>query len=229
MSIRTDIHELSPGAVIEVFVLDLARFNAPTVYFHAGTNELGGDVVWQGITYTRFPIAATGFEWKAQGTLPRPHLTASNVTGIISAMCRLYGDMVGAPVTRKRTLTRYLDAANFAEGNPSADPNEHFPDDLFFINQKASESADIVDFELAVAFDVEGVLLPRRQVITNSCPWKYRGDGCGYAGGPVADISDNPTSDPAQDQCGKRLKSCRYRYPAGTMPYGGFPGAGQYR
>jgi lambda family phage minor tail protein L len=91
------------------------------------------------------------------------------------------------------------------------------------------ESSDIVEFELATPLDVEGVRLPRRQVICNARSWRYRGDGCGYAGPPVADINDNPTSDPNADACGKRLKSCKLRFGNGWMPFGGFPGAGQYR
>jgi lambda family phage minor tail protein L len=125
-------------------------------------------------------------------------------------------------------LIRYLDAVNFPDGNPQANPDEYFPDDVYYVNQKVRETLSVAEFELAVVFDVEGVLLPRRQVIANSCPWRYRGDGCGYAGPPVADINDQPTSDPALDQCGKRLKSCKMRFP-GYMPFGGFPGAGQYR
>ena len=30
-------------------------------------------------------------------------------------------------------------------------------------------------------------LLPRRQIAANLCMWRYRGEGCGYAGGAVAD------------------------------------------
>jgi lambda family phage minor tail protein L len=229
MTLKGDIQTLSPGAVIECFQLDLTRYGAPVVCFHAGTNELQTDVVWQGVTYQRFPVQASGFEYKGQGTLPRPKFLVSNVTGTISALCKAYGDMVGAKVTRKRTLLQYLDAVNFANGNPTADANEYFADDIFFINQKTTETKTVVEFELAVAFDVEGVQLPRRQVITNSCPWRYRGDGCGYAGGPCADVNDNPTNDPNKDVCGKRLASCKLRFPNLALPFGGFPGAGQYR
>jgi len=222
---------LNPGAEIELYVLDLSRFGAQTVYMHAGTNALDGDVVWQGITYQRYPVAATGFEMKGQGPLPRPKLAVSNVTGIISALCRLYGDLVGAKVIRRRTLMRYLDAVNFPGGvNPDADPNAYFPDDLFFVNQKTHEDPTTIEFELAVAFDVQGVQLPRRQIIRNSCPWRYRGDGCGYAGPPVADANDNPTTDASKDVCGKRLKSCKLRFgDAGWLPFGAFPGASAYR
>jgi lambda family phage minor tail protein L len=228
MTIKGDIQGLTLDAVIELFVLDLTRYGQQIVRFHAGTNRLRSDVIWQGQTYVRYPVHATGFELKSEGTLPRPHIAVANVTGIISAMCRQYSDLVGVPVSRKRTLARYLDAANYPNGNPLANPDAAFPDDVFYVNQKVRESLDVVEFELATAFDVEGVQLPRRQVITNSCPWRYRGDGCGYAGGPVADANDNPTADPALDACGKRLKSCGMRF-ATWMPFGGFPGAGQNR
>jgi lambda family phage minor tail protein L len=229
MSVRGDIQGLSPSAVIELFVVDLTRYVSQVLHFHAGTNKLAGDVIWQGVTYVRYPVTATGFEWKGQGTLPRPHLAVSNTTGIISALCHQYSDLVGCQVTRKRTLMRYLDAANFPNGNPFANPDDGFIDDIFAVNQKVRESADVVEFELAAPFDVEGVQLPRRQVIQNACPWRYRGDGCGYAGPPVADINDTPTNDPNSDACGKRLKSCRLRFGNGWMPFGGFPGAGTYR
>ncbi|MDR5790275.1 phage minor tail protein L [Caballeronia sp. LP003] len=229
MSVKGDLQGLHPSAVIELFIVDLTRYTNQVLHFHAGTNKLGGDVIWQGVTYVRYPVRATGFEWKGQGTLPRPHFAVANVTGIVSAMCHLYSDLVGCPVTRKRTLARYLDAANYPDGNPFANPDEAFSDDIFAINQKTRESVDIVEFELATPLDVEGVLLPRRQVVANACPWRYRGDGCGYAGPPVADINDNPTSDPSADVCGKRLKSCKMRFGSGWLPFGGFPGAGQYR
>ena len=230
MPIKGDIQGLTLDTVIMLFEVDMTRFNQPVLRFHAGTNRVKSDVVWRGNTYTRYPVNATGFEFKASGTLPRPHLAVANITGVISAMCREYSDLVGVPVTRKRTLARYLDAVNYPNGNPLANPDEAFPDDVFFVNQKVRESADVVEFELAVAFDVQGVQLPRRQVITNSCPFRYRGDGCGYAGPPVANANDQPTSDPAQDVCGKRLASCRLRYPQPQwMPFGGFPGVSQYR
>jgi lambda family phage minor tail protein L len=229
MSVKGDIQGLHPSAVIELYVVDLTRYTNQVLHFHAGTNKLGGDVIWQGVTYVRYPVRATGFEKKSQGTLPRPRFAVANVTGIVSAMCHQYSDLVGCPVTRKRTLARYLDAANFPNGNPFANPDDHFDDDIFAVNQKMRESLDIVEFELAAPLDVEGVMTPRRQVICNACPWRYRGDGCGYAGPPVADINDNPTSDPNADACGKRLKSCKLRFGSGWLPFGGFPGAGQYR
>lgn len=232
MSIASDIQKLEPGALVELFVVDLNTIGvAETYYFHAGVNGLGNDVVWQGKTYTRFPIEAEGFAWTGSGKLPRPTLRVANITGLMDALARVNGDLVGAKLTRQRTFVKYLDAANFAGGvNPTADPNVHFDDEIWFIDRKASVNSVFVEWELAAAFDLAGVMLPRRQVIQNVCTWRYRSAECGYAGGPVADVNDAATGDPAKDQCGKRLASCRLRF--GTyaeLPFGGFPGAGLVR
>jgi lambda family phage minor tail protein L len=46
----------------------------------------------------------------------------------------------------------------------------------------------------------------------------------------VADILDNPTSDPLLDLCGKRLVSCQMRiWPDEVLNYGGFPAAALVR
>jgi lambda family phage minor tail protein L len=73
-------------------------------------------------------------------------------------------------------------------------------------------------------------MLPRRQVVQNVCAWRYRSAECGYTGGAVADINDQPTTDPARDQCGKRLASCKLRFGQyAELPFGGFPAAGLIR
>lgn len=116
MGIKEDIQNLDPGARVEFYELDLTqitRNSADKFYFHSGTNGLGGDVVWQGKTYVRFPIQATGFEASTKGVLPRPSLAVSNVTNMITALAKAYDDLIGAKVTRRRTLARYLDAVNF--------------------------------------------------------------------------------------------------------------------
>lgn len=227
MTVSADLLATQPTAMVELFVLDLSAYGQPALRFHAGTNELGADVVWQGNTYQRFPIQASEFAITGQGTLPRPKIAVANVTGLISALCKQYNDLVGCTFTRKRTLLRYLDAANFSAGNPNADPAEELPDQVFRVNQKMSETREQVVFELAVAFDAQGVKLPRRQFIQNACPWRYRGDGCGYTGTAYFDSNDAAVGAAAQDVCGKRLSSCEAR--SNQRNYGGFPGVGVYR
>jgi phage-related protein len=410
MSIRSDIQLLATTAVVELFELDLTNLGDIVYRFHAGVNGLGNDIVWQGNTYSRFPIEAEGFEKTSTGVLPRPKLKAANITGIISAMAFNFQDLVGGKIIRKRTFAKYLDSVNFPapanlllysdqfnnaswtkqgtsvvpnsiinhtgslsaskisetavssqhyvsrtraiipdkdytlsvyfkagtriygwlrgqrrdssilhsatfnlstgtvvhqvgcipgieplgngwyrawitynshsgsldypevhigtsatasapstylgdtskyiscfgaqleEGtkptsytsnnssiinNIHADPNVYFPDDIWFIDRKSAENPIFVEFELAAAFDVLGVKLPRRQCIQNTCTWKYRGPECGYTGGAIATKNDLPTNVLADDVCGKRLSSCKIRFGNNSqLPYGGFPGVG---
>lgn len=226
-TVKIDVQSLSPGAIIEFFVLDLAILGGSVYRFHAGTNEIYSPVVWQGNTYSPMPIEASGFEVTGSGSLPRPNLKVANITGVLGTLVRSLDDLIGAKVTRKRTMKRYLDAVNFSAGNPVEDPNQYYPDEVFFINRKVSENKVFIEFELASALDVQGIKLPRRQVIQNMCSWVYRSSECGYAGGAVANINDIPTSDINQDACGKRLGSCKMRFGQyAELPIGSYPGAG---
>lgn len=228
MSIRAEIQSLSPSAVIELFKLDMSNTTSGGVkYFHAGTNELRQPVVWQGISYDPWPIKASGFDKSGQGTLPRPKLQVSNYGGAISAEVQANDDLVGCKLTRKRTLARFLDAVNFKDGNPTADPNQFFPDEMWFIEQKTQEEETAVEFELSSVFDLMGVQLPNRQIIKNSCPWKYRGAECGYTG-PYFDKNNQQTGDQSKDYCTKLYSACNARknfFANGIIHFGGFPGA----
>lgn len=228
MTIASDVQQLSPGSLITLYELDATALGDTVYHFHAGVNELKTDVIWQGVTYTAFPVEADGFDVSTKGTLPRPTLKVANITGLLGAMTRSLGDLIGATITRKRTFTKYLDAINFTGGvNISADPNTHFDDDVYFINRKVTESRVFIEFELASALDVEGVQLPRRQVTQNSCSWKYRSAECTYAGGAVADATDAPTTNLALDACSKSLNGCELRFGVyAVLPYGAFVGAG---
>jgi lambda family phage minor tail protein L len=230
MTIAQDAVSLAPGAQVQMIVIDAAAFGGPLIRLSPGTNELGNPIVWQGLTYSSYPLRSSGWEATTRGPLPRPKLALGNLLGAISALCLDHQDLVGARVTRKRTLAKYLDAANFAAGNPLADPSAGFPDDIFTIDRKATENAEFVEFDLAAAMDVAGVRLPRRQIISNVCSFRYRGPDCGYAGGPVAKSDDTATTILAEDRCGHRVRSCKLRWGAGAvLPYGGFPAVGQYR
>ncbi len=230
-AIRSEIQKLVPSAVIELFVLDLSLFSQGSVYFHAGTNSLQQRLTWQGKTYDAFPIQVEGFEFNGNGQIPRPKLKVANVTGAITAIVLIYQDLVGAKITRKRTLAKYLDAVNFPGGvNPTADPTAEFADDIYYIDRKSRETRDVIEFELAASFDLEGVNLPRRQIVQNVCPWRYRSSECGYTGASYFDANDQSVPISTQDICGKRLSSCQARFGQNAeLPFGGFPAAGLFR
>ena len=178
--------------------------------FHSGVNQdIDGDIVWNGNTYSRYPIEAGGFEYEGQGQLPRPQISISNVLSLMTTLVLEYNDLVGATVKRIRTL------------------NASFPEEVFIIDRKVIENRELVTFELSATFDVAGVKLPRRQIVQNICPWTYKGEGCGYSGTDYYDINDQEVTDVADDVCSHRLTGCRARFGEnGQLPYGGFPSAG---
>lgn len=226
MGLQSEIQSLSPSALIELFELDMTPKGGTKSYFHAGTNALMQPVTWQGVQYVALPIETEGFDVSSKGVLPRPKMRIANINGLFSAEVRAKDDLIGCKVTRRRTFARYLDAVNFPNGNPYADPNQKFQDDVWFVDRKVNENKYMIEWELASVFDLQGVMLPYRQVIQNTCPWKYRGAECGYTGTAYFDRNDNAVGSASGDQCGKRLKSCEIRFAGSSfIPFGGFPGA----
>lgn len=228
MSIKTDVLKLEQPARVQLWVLDLTALGGAIYRFCNQTNQFSQAVVWQGVTYQPFPIEGAGFEKSGRGPLPRPVVRVSDVTGTVGVLVRTHQGLAGAKVTRKQTLARYMDAANFVGGNAGADPNSYFPDEQYIVDRRSRDNGLVVEFELAASIDVAGVRLPGRQVIQNVCTWVYRSAECGYAGGAVADANDVPTGILGNDKCGKRLASCRLRFP-NDLPFGGFPTAGLTR
>ena len=118
------LQEINPGAVIELFTLELNQtlHGSNTIYrFHNGANlNANGEVVWAGNSYQRFPIQCEGFEFTGTGTLPRPIISVSNILGTLTTIMQdvnqttVGNDLNGAKLTRIRTLARFLDAVNFA-------------------------------------------------------------------------------------------------------------------
>lgn len=221
MTLVTDVQKLEPGEVIQLYVVDASELGAEMYRFHS--HQTAEPIVFQGLEYDPWPMEATGFEMTGNGQ-PSPRLKMGNVGGFLTALCLSFDDLVGSVVTRKRTLGKYLD------GQPTADPDEEWPQDIWYVEQKLSGNSEYVEFELASALDFQGAQLPARQIIANHCPWRYRGAECGYTGPPVADEYDIITTDAAKDKCGYRLQSCKLRFGEnGELPFGGFPAAGLVR
>ena len=231
MTIKGDIQKLAPGSLVSGITLDATSIGAGILRFHGHT--LAGSIFWQGQEYSPWPMEAAGFAWTSERP-PTPRVKLGNIDRSISTLCNMFDDFIGAKVTRWQTLTKFLDAANFGGTNPTADPNEHLPDEIWYVERKTEETQEFVEFELATAFDLNGKKLPARQVIADFCPWivigGYRGPYCGYTGPAVADVNDNPTTDINLDMCSGCLSGCKKRFGVnGPFPFGGAPGAGLIR
>lgn len=219
MSIRQDVQRLAPGALIEMFEIDATALGGEIEYFHPGTNAGLQPVVWQGNTYTPWAMHVDGFEFTGRGQWPTPRISMSNFAGEMTIRCVAFDDLIGAKLTRRRTFAKYLD------GQPGADPNAGYPDDVYSVERKLGETRAAVEWELSTPMDVEGVLIPKRQVLL-TCQSQYRSPECSYAGPPVAKADDTPTSDLALDRCSHKLSGCKLRFgPLGPLPFGGCPGA----
>ena len=179
-AVFSSLQDINPSAIIELFTLQLstALHGANTVYrFHAGSNlNANGKIVLAGNEYLRFPVLASGFAFQ-KGQLPRPKIAISNVTGLMSAILLSVNettagnDLTGATVTRIRTLAKFIDAVNFADGtNATADPTAEFPQEIYSIDRKATETREIVEFELAAPTDLAGVRIPKRQCTRSAFP-----------------------------------------------------------
>ena len=237
--ILSDLRALQPSAMVELFILDASNIPGGAIrYFHAGTNKLQQPVVWQGNTYQPWPVEVSGFSMSGPGTLPRPNFKISNVGGAISALILALDDLIGAWVTRKRTLAKYLDAVNFGGYNPTANVNAGYEDDIFEVQRKVSETETEIVFELSSAMDLQGRYLPQRQIVANICPYIYRSfvtgttfdysnvDQCPFAGASYFDGNDQ-ASTAANDRCSHHVSGCQARFPGKqALPFGGFVGAG---
>lgn len=244
MAIPTsELQKINPSSIIELFELELsaALHGVDFTYrFHAGSTDIGvQDIIWDGNTYSKYPIEVEGFEYNAESSsLPRPAMRVSNLLGtmttiLLSANNTTPGnDLTGAKLTRIRTLVRYIDGENFTDDtNPFGTPDTtaELPKEIYYIARKVTENRELVEFELAATFDLQGVRAPKRQCNQNLCPWVYKGSECGYSGTNYYDENDKKTIITANDKCGKRLSSCQIRFGENAeLPFGGFPSIGLF-
>ncbi|MGK9154491.1 phage minor tail protein L [Acinetobacter radioresistens] len=184
------------------------------------------NIIWQGQTFEPMALEVSGLEMRSDGKASAPTLSMANniggIQGAVSAYCLQFGDFAGAKLKVITTLAKYLDAENFSAGNPLA--SNEAKEQLWYIEQKTSENANAVTFELSNPIDFEGLKIPVRQ-ISNYCHWcamgDYRGEECQYTGAAMFTDKDEPTDNPALDRCSGRLSSCRIRN--NEIRFGGFP------
>ncbi|WP_443699246.1 phage minor tail protein L [Pseudomonas sp.] len=227
--IYADIQRLEVGLYVELFEMDLTPHGGNVYFFHGYTQI--GPIYWKGVEYSPWPIKIEGLGMTGEGQQSNPTLTVANVTGFITALCSTYQDMIDVRITRRRTLGRYMDAANFPGGNAEADPDEAFASDVYIIDQKQIADSESVAFVLKSPLISTDRQLPGRQIIANCCQWlsigRYRGPYCGYTGSVYATDKDVLTTNPALDVCSGTLTGCKLRFGENNqLRYGSFPSAG---
>ena len=191
-----ELNKINPSSVIELFKLELTVGlhvpdpnvnNLDTVFrFHAGANLNNfGMIRFNGEDYQRVAVKVEGFEDTSTGTIPRPTLTFSNLGGItkdttvmtMSDFLNLVNtvtpgnDLLDAKVTRLLPLASALDNANFVGDNPFGTPStDRLQDRIYYIDRKAVENRQVVQFELVSVLDMQNKRIPARIVTRDLFP-----------------------------------------------------------
>tara|TARA_Y100000361_G_scaffold49342_1_gene42855 strand:+ start:527 stop:1138 length:612 start_codon:yes stop_codon:yes gene_type:complete len=191
-----ELNKINPSSVIELFELELTvglhiptgnPNNLDTVFrFHAGANLNNfGQIRFNNNDYQRVAVKAEGFEDTSKGSIPRPTLTFSNLGGItkdttvmtmsdflnIVNQVTAGNDLLNAKVTRLLPLASALDNANFIGDNPFGTPStDRLQDRIYYIDRKAVENRQIVQFELVSVLDMQNKKIPARIVTRDLFP-----------------------------------------------------------
>lgn len=151
-----------------------------------GSNDLylasyDEDVVYDSVTYIRFPIMHEFTGENNQGRIDQVKVRLANVSRLIQLYLEQY-DFRG-----KKVIIRTVWA------NQLADPDAHI-DDIFYIDNYTADQTN-VEFTLTGKFDVLGMDLPARRYARNYCSWKFKSSECGYVG--------------AETECNKTQQRCK--------------------
>ena len=172
-----DVQKQDPGsAYIELFELEIGTNSY--AYFFSGLEADLSTIQFRDYsspgtirTYTALPLMIEGLNLQAAGPSARPTLTVANVLSTFSdALGGITNeDLLGKKLYRRSTLYKYA----YGQSGDSNPPVE-FPRQMWYIDRIAEKTPIHVQFELASAFDLAGVQLPRRNVIGGRCNWKYQ-------------------------------------------------------
>nr|WP_137829759.1 phage minor tail protein L [Methylobacterium sp. L1A1] len=236
-ALRRAGQSLTPGDLVALYVIDLAAIGVNRQFAFTPAAEGGsGPIRFRGITYAPLDVTCEGFEMTADGAIPQPTLSITNVTRVMSSAAALHDDLIGARLIRTRTYAQFLD------GGPTPDPEAAYAQDIYVFDRKTAHTKRSITWTLAAAMDQEGVMLPGRLILRDVCLWRYRrwdpdtetfdytGVQCPYTGGEAYDADGRPTT-PDKDTPSRHIASCcKARFGAAApLPFGGFPGVGRVR
>ena len=130
--------------------------------------------------YIALPLYFSGYEQKAEGAYSRPTITFANVLSTFKTETS-NNDLIGKRLIRRKTLAKYLATGDIDENppNPSVPAPIEMPIQVFIIDRIESENAQAITFELTSGFDLQGISVPNRYIVSNTCTWLYQGIALG--------------------------------------------------
>jgi len=167
--IASDVQKLAVGNIVNLYELDLTDIGGTSIlYFTESIDDDYTPIFFNAREYTPIHMQTSG--WQTTGTeqLPRPKMVVSNVLLTFASYINTFDSLVGAKLTRRRTLEKYLD------GKPTANPNAEFAPDIYKILSMPQRTKAAVEFELTPYVDFEGIKIPKRQILRDFCRQTYR-------------------------------------------------------
>lgn len=237
-----DVQKSDLGKYVVMYEVDCTPIGGSVLRFIPTIDADGTTVLFNGKEYFPMNIKADGFEYQSSGTMARPTLSVGNVMPLSSAITAgvvSLNDLLGAVVTRRRTLEKYLDGR--AEATPPNSPE--FSPDVYVVERKVSQEKHSITFELSAFNDFEGKMIPGRLVLRDSCTHKYRiydpanasdpfnyaNVTCPYVAQRYYNANGVLITYAQEDNCGRKLSDCKLRFPNDTLPTRAFPGIGRVR
>lgn len=222
-----DAHASNIGNIVTLYQIDTSLYGGGIIYLAPTTLENRQAVVFNGNTYTPFPIDAQGFEMQS-GKAPRPTFAVSNLQPLLVGGINEYRGLQNCKFVRMRVRRNELDDVN---------PNitEDFLNyDTFYINQATKITAVYVEFELITAMELANKQQFPRNKMVNYCNYIYRRwnsdtntfdiddvNPCPYAGTQYFNEFNQVVGRPL-DRCSKTVEGCRLRFNT-ALPFNGFP------
>ena len=181
MTLTSDLQKQQPGSeLVELF--EVEKPDGTFAYFTQGQDSDGSSLQMYDYssnstlrTYAPCPITMEGFDIKATGAIARPVFNIAIVDNTFSTAVGTtdYDKLLGKKIIRRVTLKRYLQGESSDPGSGNT-PIE-FTRQVWTISKITARDAITVTYELAAPFDLQGVKIPAREIVSNACPWEYTG------------------------------------------------------
>jgi hypothetical protein len=86
-------------------------------------------------------------------------MAVANVTGLLTGINHDFDDMLGVVITRRQVPVKHLDAVNFPNGNPDADPTQEAVS-RYVVEEMTEETFEQVTYTLATPIDCDNAIIP---------------------------------------------------------------------
>jgi phage-related protein len=175
-----------------LLLFDVMLPESTTLYVVRNTE----DIIFNGHTYTAFPIKFEPTKQASKGEIPTVSLRISNVTRVLQAYMEQFAGGIGSTVTFRVVNAAYL-SENYAELTMTYDIIA------------AVSDAHWITITLGAPNPLRSIY-PQFRYNAHFCNWQFKSVECGYAG--------------ASEICKRTLAYCRQLN--NSPRFGGFPGLG---